>query len=179
MEVHDLGQAEEVRAGRLPLRVAIIRVPETSTAGSGEEDREAGQRGRYGEDSSTHGVTSRGVSRGMADGIARVLPHEGWRRERAADDTPYGYRCDPRARVAPRGGISRRASDPALCVTCCKRPGPFLGLDPIRGIRYKPASTLPRHLLSRLRELKLAIPETCVCPGLRAAAARLVRPDGQ
>ena len=66
------GQAEEIRAGRLPPRAVIIRGAGAPNGRTGEDHRGAGQRRRHGQSPSTHGVTSEGRGRrGMTAGFAQ------------------------------------------------------------------------------------------------------------
>ena len=59
VEAHDPGQTEEVRAGRLPLRIAVIRGARSGIVGPARRIAEQ-VNVVAGEGSSTHGVTSRG-----------------------------------------------------------------------------------------------------------------------
>ncbi len=79
---HDPRQTEEARAGGLTPGIPVIRGPRQRQHRASEEDRGADQGRRYGEGSSTHGVTSRSDERGADDGtvISRAAEPSGCRR---------------------------------------------------------------------------------------------------
>src|SRR5262249_54824917 len=70
IQFDDPGEAEKLGAGRLSLRVDVINRPGNQHGRVGKDNHEGGERDCCGEDSSTHGVTSRDASREMTDQVA-------------------------------------------------------------------------------------------------------------